>query len=242
MKILKKKKDFIEAQITEVVKKSPLETGNEIEMPGAPWVNISYENQLKIKEDQIKESFFHIEKLQNAIPFLPIEPSPQERGYRNKIEFSFGKYISGREGRNEQFNVGFHKRGEFSRVEDYSDCMLINSLSNEIYQKIRSFTKDSGYEAFDQKMVTGFYRHLVMRMTHHTQEIMIILSIHPKYFTKNTDYIEALSLLKKHFETLEKEYPQIKSIYFSHNENKADTSIGELELIYGKETVTEEIL
>ena len=242
LRVLKKKKDFIEAQITQIVKKSPLETESHPPMPGTPWINISYKNQLKIKQDQIIESFFHIQKYQNEIHFLPIESSPQTLGYRNKIEFSFGKYISLKEWRNEQFNVGFHKQGEFSRVEDYPNCMLIDENSNKIYKKIREFCKSTGFEAFDQKMVTGFFRHLVMRMTHHTDEIMIILSVHPKFFPDREWYLEAIKILSAFFQNLAKEHTDIKSIYISHNENKSDTSIGELELIYGKENITEQIL
>jgi 23S rRNA (uracil1939-C5)-methyltransferase len=147
-----------------------------------------------------------------------------------------------KEGRNEQFNVGFHKRGEFSRVEDYPTCTLIDENANVIYWKIRDFCKNTGYAAFDQKMVTGFFRHLVMRMTYHTKEIMLILSVHPKYFSTENEYTQALTILREFFMSLAQEHTDVASIYISHNENKADTSIGELELIYGKETISETIL
>lgn len=105
LKILKKKKDFMEAQITQIVKKSPFETENHPEMTWAPWLNIDYKAQLDIKQKQVKEAFFHVKKYQETIDFLPIIESPEIYWYRNKIEFSFGKYISGKEWRNEQFNV-----------------------------------------------------------------------------------------------------------------------------------------
>lgn len=154
LKIIKKRKDFYEAQITQVVKKSPIETGNHELFPGAPWMNIDYNEQLKIKQTQIEESFFHVRKLQAEINFLPIIATPDQFGYRNKIEFSFGKYISHREERNEQFNIGFHARGEFSRVEDYESCALIDEIQNQIYTEVRKYTKNSGFPSYDQKMST----------------------------------------------------------------------------------------
>jgi len=73
-------------------------------------MNINYDSQLQIKQTQIEESMFHIKKLQENINFLPIIPAPEQFGYRNKIEFSFGKYISHRDDIRQEFNVGFHKR------------------------------------------------------------------------------------------------------------------------------------
>jgi 23S rRNA (uracil1939-C5)-methyltransferase len=110
IKIIKKRKDFYEAQIVDVIKKSPLETENYDLFPGAPWMNINYDEQLKIKQTQIEESFFRIKNIQPEINFLPIAPAPDQFGYRNKIEFSFGKYISHRDDIRQEFNVGFHKR------------------------------------------------------------------------------------------------------------------------------------
>jgi 23S rRNA (uracil1939-C5)-methyltransferase len=40
---------------------------------------------------------------------------------------------------------------------------------------------------------------------------------------------------------LTEKYSIIKSIYFSHNPNKADVCIGDLELIYGEKTITESL-
>lgn len=242
LKILKKRKDFIETQIIEVVKKSPLETENYKEMTWAPWIQISYEEQLKIKQSQVKEALFHLQKYQKDIPLSDIEGSPNTIGYRNKIEFSFWKYISAKEWREEHFNVWFHKRGEFSRIEDYEDCILIDEELNKIYREIRAFTKSSRLPTFDQKKAEWFYRHLVMRKWHYTQEIMIILSFHPWFLEKIGDKDVHLNKIKSFLCSLPKSFPNLASIYLSHNANLADISIGELELIYGKENILEKIL
>jgi tRNA/tmRNA/rRNA uracil-C5-methylase (TrmA/RlmC/RlmD family) len=71
------------------VKKSAIETGNHEMFPGAPWINIDYNEQLTIKQSQVEEALFHCRKYQEEIPFLPIVPMENTFGYRNKIEFSF---------------------------------------------------------------------------------------------------------------------------------------------------------
>jgi hypothetical protein len=56
---------------------------------------------------------------------------------------------------------------------------------------------------------------------------MILLSFNPNYFDDkpNLNKEEKLDLIKDFLISLTKQYPQIKSIYFSHNVNKADTAI-----------------
>lgn len=52
---------------------------------------MTYESQLKLKEAIIKDAFSKLSKT-HEIEFLPIVASPLDKGYRNKIEFSFGVY------------------------------------------------------------------------------------------------------------------------------------------------------
>jgi 23S rRNA (uracil1939-C5)-methyltransferase len=62
------------------VKKSDIEVEhptNKYGMSGGwKWINIPYEEQLKIKEKQIKESLKIVEQKQPNLYFLPIEASP----------------------------------------------------------------------------------------------------------------------------------------------------------------------
>jgi 23S rRNA (uracil1939-C5)-methyltransferase len=246
LKIIKKKKDFYEAQITEVLEKSAIETESYDLFPGAPWMNINYSEQLKIKQTQIEESFFRIKNIQPDINFLPIVPAPDQFGYRNKIEFSFGKYISHRDDIRQDFNVGFHKRGEFSKVEDYDECLLIDERQNEIYRELKAFCKKSWLPVYDQKMNHGFWRHFMMRRMHFSTDILIVLSVYPGFFEspENTGFEneETFTLIREFLKNLVKKYSDIKSVYISHNANKSDTLIGDMELVSWDEVITETLL
>ncbi len=248
LKIIKKRKDFYETQITEIIKKSPIETGKYEIFPWAPWINIDYQEQLKIKDTQLKEAFFHLLKLSPEMPetawlnFLPIVPTKNIFWYRNKIEFSFWKYISHRERREEHFNAGFHKQGEFSKVQDYDSCDLIDDESNAIYITIKNFAKASWLPVYDQKTQEGFWRHLIIRKTFFTEQIMIILSFYDKFFQDENEKEIAIKKIKIFFDELQKKFPHIFSIYLSYNNNKADIAIDKLELINGKEVITEKLL
>jgi len=242
LRVLKKKKDFIETQILEIVKKSPIEKQHPTNQYGMSWgwkwINIPYEEQLKIKENQVKESLFHIEKLQEHIPFEVIEPSPIIDWYRNKVEFSFWKFISAKYDMEQHFNVWFHKQWEFSKIEDFDGCPLIDEFQNIVFKEVKDFAKQSWLPVYDSMRQTGFFRHLMIRKTHFTNQMMLILGFNDA-FSDNLD--NEISQIETFFKELGEKYPEIKSIYLSYNSNKADIAIWDLELIYWKEYITEEL-
>lgn len=246
LRVLKKKKDFIETQIVDIVKKSNIEITHPTNiywMSGWwKWINIPYEEQLKIKQEQVKESIFHLKKLQDNLDqvFLPIIWSPTIDWYRNKVEFSFWKNISAKYNKNENFNVWFHKQGEFSKVEDFDWCPLIDDLQNKIYLEIKNFCKQSWLPVYDSMRSEWFFRHLLIRKTHFTNEMMIILGFNPDFLEKNLLEKELIKI-KEFLLNLTKNYNIIKSIYFSHNKNLADIAIWDLELIYWEKNICEEL-
>ena len=248
LRVLKKKKAFLDTQIVDIVKKSDIEIEhptNKYGMSGGwKWINIPYNEQLKIKEQQIKESLKIVEQKQPNLNFLPIEPSPTVDWYRNKVEFSFWKFLSARYGVEEHFNLGFHKQGEFSKIQDMEGCVLIDELQNEIYREIKVFSKTLGLPVYDSMRGEWFFRHVMIRRTHFADELMLLLSFNPAYLdnNENVDKEEKLWLIKDFLINLADKYSVIKSVYLSHNPNKADVCIGDLELIYWKQTIKENLL
>ena len=243
LKIIKKKKDYVEAQITEVVEKSPIENWNYEVIPGTPWINIDYKEQLKIKDSQVEEALFHCKKHQKDIPHFRIIPMDNTFWYRNKIEFSFWKYISHRENIFQDFNIWFHKRWDFSRVLDFDECILIDWVQNIIYQDIRKYTQESGLPVYDQKTRTWFWKHLMIRGMYFTKQILLVFSVNPDYFKNLDEKNTAIQDIKNYINTrLVSTHPKIVSVYISHNTNKADTLIWDLELVYGSTTISETLL
>jgi len=249
LRVIKKKNAFLETQIVDIIKKSPFEEENKENKygmcGGCKWVNIKYEKQLEIKEEQVKEALKNLTKLDEDLvnKFEKIESSPTVNWYRNKVEFSFWKNISKTHNTEEHFNVWFHKQGQFSKIEDFDWCVLIDEVQNKIYKKIKDFSKTLWLPVYDQFDQKWFFRHILIRRTHFTDEIMILLSFNPNYFDDkpNLDKQEKLNLIKDFLISLTKDFPQIKSIYFSHNVNKADTCIWDLELIFWEKTIKENL-
>ena len=205
LRVLRKKKRFIETQIVEIIEKSEFEVKNKNnlywESGWWKWIDIPYFKQLEIKSEQVKEAFNLIEKKYSKQNFLEIEASPFQEAYRNKVEFSFWKYLSNLEQKDEHFNVGFHKQWEFSKVIDYDGSPLIDEEQNEIYREIKKFCKTVWLPVYDQKKQEWFFRHILLRKAYFTKEIMVLLSFNPEYFEKNKklNKAEKLSILKDFF-------------------------------------------
>jgi 23S rRNA (uracil1939-C5)-methyltransferase len=90
LRVLKKKKSFLDTQIVDIVKKSPIEVEhptNKYGMSGGwKWINIPYEEQLKIKQKQVKESLNIVKK---SIPSpLHSEALPLKKEEINDKQFN----------------------------------------------------------------------------------------------------------------------------------------------------------
>ena len=142
---------------------------------------ISYPKQLELKQQIIEDCF---RKIEDRPETLTIVPSPAEKGYRNKIEFSFWVYISAADEVDSRRNLWFHKQWEFSKIIDIDSCGLIPDATNKVFEHIRNLCFESGLPTYDQKFHRWFFRHLVMREWTNTDQLLINLAIAP---AKNDD-------------------------------------------------------
>lgn len=167
---------------------------------------INYNKQLLIKKWLVEESFDIINKhvdyeaaesdnISNITINNPI-PSPKIRWYRNKIEFSFGKYISAGE-RLSEWSVGFHKQWEFAKIVDIDECFLIDKKLNDVYKYLKNILATSGYDVYDQKFHRWVFRHLMLRQWQNTDQIMTVLAISDKYLSSPNDVFRIKDILSK---------------------------------------------
>ncbi len=223
--VVKRRKDYIEAHIVETKKYDEKMADWEIFCPHffipkwiseanawsekigcgwCKWQMMSYNTQLWIKQQLVEDAFKklnkNLEEKWKKIQILPIIPSPLDKWYRNKIEFSFGVYKQQnpefrqwiKEWKSEEeilktwikkYDIdcnqccGFHKQWEFAKIVNVDSCGLISEKMNQVYEIIKSLCFNSWLPVFDQKTHQWFFRHLVIREWIHTQQLMVNLSI-----------------------------------------------------------------
>lgn len=75
------------------------------------------------------------------------------------------------------FNLGFHKQGEFSKIVDVDYCGLITDKANQVFSYLKILFQESGLPVYDQKTHQGFFRHLVIREGINTGQLLVNLSV-----------------------------------------------------------------
>lgn len=169
--ITKRRKGKSEGTILEVLEPSPLEKAED---PcshfgicgGCLYQSVPYEEQLKIKESQVKGLLDGVVE-DGSYEFQGIKASPIAEGYRNKMEFSFGdEYKDG------PLCLGMHKRGSFYDVVNADGCKIVHEDFSKILTATREYFKEKAVPFYKKLAHKGYLRHLLIRRAVKTGEIL----------------------------------------------------------------------
>ena len=171
--INKFKRGNAEGRLLEVLEKSPQETRDPVcsifpDCGGCMYQTMSYEDQMKMKSDQIRRIMD--EAVKGPYTFEGVKASPKEFGYRNKMEFSFGdEYKDG------PLSLGLHKKGSTYDVLTAADCKLVHRDMNRILMCVLEYFKKRNVSYYRKMQHTGYLRHLLLRRGDETGEILVNL-------------------------------------------------------------------
>ncbi len=187
---------------------------------GCDFRHISYEAELKAKEQFIRDAFTRIGGL--TPEFLPIIGNIQQNGYRNKAQYPVGKNDKG------ETVCGFFA-GRSHRIIPCEKCQLEPSIFGEIKRFILETAKEYKIAAYNESEHTGVLRHICIRKGHYSGEICVTIVVR-----RNVPQLKALA-----FE-LRKKFPEIASITVNINRNKTNVIYGrEEKLLFGNDTITD---
>ena len=162
--INKKRSGRAEGRLLEVLEKSPLETREPVcsifpECGGCMYQTMSYENQLKMKECQVREL------LDGALNGTDYQ---WEGIHRNKMEFSFGDaYKDG------PLTLGLHKKGSTYDILTADDCQLVHEDMTKILTCVHEYFLKRNVSYYKKMQHTGYLRHLLLRRGVTTGEILV---------------------------------------------------------------------
>jgi len=241
--IVKKKKNYREARINEILQQSPLFVEPRCSHFGAcggcALQHLDYQEQLKAKQSQVVETLEHIGSLSGFL-VESILPSPDVFFYRNKMEFSFSRYRwltkeeieSGADLNRQGLFIGLHAKGFFDKIVDIHDCQLLHPVANEILDTVREFATRSQLPVYSTRDHTGFWRFLVIRKSKHTEDLMVNLVL-SRYDEEIADHYKALMMER---------FPQITSLLYSVTASKASVAYSEKEYVLaGHKTILEKL-
>lgn len=179
---------------------------------GCAYQGTAYSEQLKRKK---KEAAGLLKPYCEVKGILGME-HPYE--YRNKVHAVFdrlknGTVISG------TYEANSH------RVVPVERCMIENQKADEIIGSIRQLAKSFKIKIYDEDTGYGLLRHVLVRVGHHSGQIMVVLVLASPVMPSKNNFVKAL--LKLH--------PEITTIVVNVNDKRTSMILGEKEKpIYGK--------
>jgi 23S rRNA (uracil1939-C5)-methyltransferase len=231
LQVRKKKHSFMEAEIVRLHTPSPIRIQPFCEhfgtCGGCKWQQLPYEEQLKMKQQQVFDQLTRIGKIELPV-FHPILGSVKTKEYRNKLDFgcSNRRYLTNEEiASGKEFArdaIGFHITGAFDKILPIEKCWLMDDLHNQIRNEVRDYAIENGLTFFDLRQQVGLLRDIIIRNSN-TGEWLVIVQFH---YDEEGDEQRAKGLLQH----LADKFPQITALMYLNNQKCNDT-IGDQDIL-----------
>ena len=205
---------------------------------GCTYQRLSYDDLLKMKADQVKNILDEAIGGKYEYEFMGIAASPNEKGYRNKMEFSFGD--SCKDG---ELTLGLHKAGSFYDILQITDCKITNEDYNIIVRFTIELCRKWNLTYCHKMSHEGYLRHLLIRRAATTGEILVNLVTTSQWVnTENKSEEDFLSEYREGLLDLNLN-GSIVGILHSINDDPADAvKADKIIVLKGKDFFFEEIL
>ncbi len=214
-RIVKCLKSYCYAKIERIITPSPDRVENTCpafgKCGGCVFRHISYEAELRAKDDIVRSAFARIGGLNPE--FLPIAGSETTERYRNKLQMPLAKLSDG------GIACGFFSERSH-RVIPIDDCQLQPSIFSEITRFTLEQCVKLKISAYNEEKHEGVLRHIFLRKGHRSGEICAVLVARRKVpeFTKL-----AYELCAK--------FPEITGVVLNINAEKTNVILGEREIV-----------
>lgn len=218
--IMVAKKTYAVGKISKLTKHSPDRIESDCDVSercgGCQLRHITYDAQLKAKEQRVKDAFSRIGHLD--VEVSPIIGAKSINGYRNKAQFPVE--FDTRDGKP---LIGFYASNTH-RIVPCMNCKLQSATFESVLQIVRSWLLDTNFKQI---------RHIYIREGFFTGEVMVCLVI------KSEDIPNKEQLI----EELKSGIPKLKTVVL--NINKKDTNVilgNNCKVIYGNGYITDKLL
>ena len=231
LQVRRKKHSFMEAEIVHLHTPSPLRVTPFCQhfgtCGGCKWQQLPYEEQLKMKQQQVYDQLTRIGKVELPV-FRPILGSVKTQEYRNKLDFgcSNRRYLTNEEiASGKEFArdaIGFHITGAFDKILPIEKCWLMDDLHNQIRNEVRDYAIGHRMSFFDLRQQVGLLRDVIIRNSN-SGEWLVIFQFH---YDETGGEKEAKGLMQHIADT----FPQITALMYLDNQKCNDT-IGDQEIL-----------
>ncbi|QBP40143.1 23S rRNA (uracil(1939)-C(5))-methyltransferase RlmD [Paenisporosarcina antarctica] len=193
------------------------------ECGGCQVQHLSYEGQLKWKQQLVKNAIERIARLPH-VTVHPVKGMDNPWRYRNKSQIPFalqdGKVVG-----------GFYKTRSHEIV-DTDTCIIQSEQADDLLREMKKQLGRIGITPYNEKTHQGMLRHIVIRKALATSEIMVVIVTKKKKFPQREEAIEAIKLI----------LPEVTSIVQNINSEKTNVIFGEETFtLFGKDSIEDTI-
>ncbi len=191
---------------------------------GCVWQHWQYEGQLKQKTDHVK----HALEAQGFDPNLVRDTMGMDEPwrYRNKMEFTFAQDGS----------LGLHEQGNFRKIISLETCLIASEEMVAAAMEVAEWVKDHELKGYNKDLHEGLLRHLMVRQSFATGELMLGLFATEAPAGHLKDAVD--DLVKR----IGEKFPSVKSLLWLENTDWADrTQSEETHLLAGRDFIYDEM-
>ena len=184
---------------------------------------MSYEAQLKFKENKVKNALARIGGFENP-PMEPIVGMDYPFRYRNKAQYPVGRNKDGR------ITAGFYA-GRTHDIIENRDCLLGPEINKDILDIILSHMETYDIAPYDEKSCSGLVRHIMIRQGFKTGQIMVCLVLNGTSMPVSEALVKELQKIKG-----------MTSVSISVNRENTNVILGrKIKLLWGREYIEDKI-
>ncbi|WP_066349379.1 23S rRNA (uracil(1939)-C(5))-methyltransferase RlmD [Geminocystis sp. NIES-3708] len=177
---------------------------------GCQWQHIDYEYQLKVKQNQVKETLTRI----GGFSDFAVETilSDDDLGYRNKVNYPLGVAENG------NIKAGYYQHNTH-QIVNINQCPIQDDRLNPLLAEIKQDLQKLKIPIYDEKTRKGALRHLCFRIGKNTGEILLTL----------ISAQVSNAVIEKQAQIWLQRYPNLVGVCLNHNPSATN-------VIFGKET------
>ncbi len=187
---------------------------------GCSFRHIDYKTELKIKENNVKNS---LKRIGGVEPEFEAIVGLSDTGYRNKAQYPVSM-------EKDRLKVGFFS-GHSHRVIDCPECQLQPTEFSKAVSVFKEFLSDNNISIYDEELHKGLVRHIYFRKAVVTNEIMVCVVLNGDNLPCLDDFI---SKMKSVFGD------SLKSVVININKDKTNVIMGKNCItFYGEDHITD---
>jgi 23S rRNA (uracil1939-C5)-methyltransferase len=192
---------------------------------GCQLQHMSYEMQLQMKENQVKNVMRKIAHL-DEVPVHKAIGMEDPWRYRNKVQIPVGE-------KDGELITGFYRMRSHDIIGDMETCIIQDELNDRAVHAVRRIANQLGIEAYDEKNDRGVLRHIMVRTGEQTNDTMIVLITRTKKLPNQNALVRELT----------KTFPNVKSIIHNVNNKRTNVILGKQSTgIWGDEYIYDTIV